>query len=743
MLLFPLLKIVTWDRAHLYESFYKFENIDIAKATAFDSFPPRSQSENISAIYDNNQSTAWDGFANEHFSNYITIDFQKPENLRKIFMYFGVERPAVNFTVSAHQDGKWVEIDNLENYNKTYYDGYFHTNPSILTDGIRVKFEKSVGGLQKVVDFDAYTAKKQNLATAAFNTIFKQSRSFGAIFFYVIMILSITMISGAMVFQPFEKNFSDSEVPILKFAAGLLFTGLVGVLCFLLPKSLNARLILVLFYIVWIPACLKFGSFKNIINKNSVYLIALLFGVFLITWQFIYDGGASLNLSGQFDQYFENQNYYTTREMPLMYLSDQVVPYGTAKLLMYHEPVKSVAFVNQLGKNSIADRTQLFAFSVIPFLRLFGDNFFIYEAAGLAMMLFIIPACFLLTNLLFGKKSAYLSLFFVTVNYYLLYLMVLTQMKYISVIFLAMFMYFLIKFKRKTQKNSDLITAGIMGSIALLIHNYSIIYIIAGLFYLLPNPTTWRKEKKIIINGFLLPLVIFVIWFVTAKIFSNAWLVNDVTMGAKQLTLMGQVRYALNSRYLNFLEFFVLNPTPGMIWARPSYGYFKMTYVGMTTVALFLPILYGFYREFRKRKAEIVWFFLAVVALDFIFNGVYTLFGIQLYLVGCLPLLFAFASSAILKLNKKSQIHLIIFAVLEWIYVSYFYYHSDITDVLNSNITKFPNQGRWLIAFFVLVIIALFHVILLKVFKYPETDVAIAPKHFKKISSKGSNEDAS
>ncbi|MEI7792464.1 MAG: glycosyltransferase family 39 protein [Candidatus Berkelbacteria bacterium] len=382
---------------------------------------------------------------------------------------------------------------------------------------------------------------------------------------------------------------------------------------------------------------------------------------------------------------------------------------------MYHDKVGSPAFADQLGLNSIADRTQLFPFSVIPFLKLFGDSFFVYEMVGLSMMIFLIPALFLLARLLFkSKKVAYLSVLFFSLNYYLFYLSILTQMKYISLLFLIMFIYYLIKYRTKSNSQFDLILAGLMGGAAVLFHNYAIIYIIAGLFYLSPNPLNWFKDRIQIFKGILLPVVIFIVWLVGAKIFSNAWLINDVTVGAKQSGLWGQISSGVESRYLNVMALFNLGPT--FNYLNSSIGFFKLSIIGFSTISLFFPIIFGVIRRYFIFKAEIISFIIVVFVLDVLFNGIYTFYGIHLYLIGCLPFLFPFAAAWVCKAKKAVRNSIILLAIVEFAYVSLIYYPLDITAGIRSSISNSPIAGWFLLMAFLAVFIILVVYLLLNIF---------------------------
>jgi len=155
----------------------------------------------------------------------------------------------------------------------------------------RITFTKSKIGIQSVIDVEAYSAEKTSFALSAYNLVFCHDRSFFAYFFYIILIALIIFLTGALVTKPLEKRISAEEIPVVRFAAGIVATGLFGLLFYLLPASIDLRSFVIIFYLVWIPLCLKFGSFRNMGLKNPVYVATAIFAIFLIMWTFYFDGG--------------------------------------------------------------------------------------------------------------------------------------------------------------------------------------------------------------------------------------------------------------------------------------------------------------------------------------------------------------------------------------------------------------------------------------------------------------------
>lgn len=335
-----------------------------------------------------------------------------------------------------------------------------------------------------------------------------------------------------------------------------------------------------------------------------------------------------------------------------------------------------------MGINIHTDRTPLFSLVSIVFLNLFGDRFFIFEILSLVFILPVVLASYLLLKKLFNKNVAWISLLFLLANHFLLFVAHFSQIKILSITFIEMFYLYLISFQRE-RKARYLWMISITGSVAILVHPFAIIYIFAGIPYLIFNLTGGIAKLKAFLIAFSLPLIMTLLWISISFLNNEAALISSHIDGSiNETTKTNIVTSGVGDRIYNFLGLFLTNPKPG---AGRSYGFARLTLIGAITIVLFPLTVLGIIRKRKSLKREIIYLLAGVVLLSLITNGYYVGLGIHWYLVGLIPILIGFGVAVLEKCSKFLQSCVLAFVIGESVYVTWYSYHFDATDKIVEN----------------------------------------------------------
>ena len=451
------------------------------------------------------------------------------------------------------------------------------------------------------------------------------------------------------------------------------------------------------------------GDILTKIKLNSLpVMITLCFSLFMLTYLLIFNGGLKSN-----ELYYLNDVYYDGKPTydihPGKYFSDQMVPYGSAKILIYKLEKGSGEYTNLVGDNLLSLRPQLFTYFTIPFLKVFGDKFQVFEILGLILVIFLPASVYLLADTMIkDRRATGLAVYFAFISPYIVYMFHITQVKIICTILITIYFCFLYMYKTD-KKKIYLIAASLLASVSILVHNFTFIYIVAGVFYLTPNLFALFKRKNIAdILIITVPFAVFAVWLAYSYFDAKASLVTGIAETKKSLANLEYFRQKFGTRfetlspylirYLNFIGFFIADPAP-MI-AYHSESFFRATIYSLSSFVLFPFLIWSLIRYIRQYFA--IGLYLLILLLFTIYSeGNYSYaFGLHLYMVAAIPLLIVLATKIIYKLPQRIILIVCTLAIAESFYIN-FVSQKDLSD-LSLYQAQFPFLSLLLFLFFVL-----------------------------------------
>jgi len=691
LIIFPLSQLILGGKEHINEALYNYNEIGSEKATVssqggkeFDS--PEVNDDRLFLLPKKKSAPI--------MANAFTVSFGKEEEINRLFVRINSGK-VNNFNIYISRNGSWEKVESVYNNDKSFYTGYY---TGLKTDKVRITLASPIESNNQLLDVLSYQkTDTNNIFEKGFNLIFKQQRSLLSYFFYSLLFFILIFLTGQVAYRPFGKFFHLEENILFSFAVGFIALGLIGLVLSLLPIRLGTQTLAIIAFMILVVIALRrldFQKLQDTLLKNKkIFLAVFLFFIFICSWSFVFDQIPN-KITSQYDLvYGNNQKYFS--EVGYNYASDSIFPYVAFKGIRYGldnlqgEWSKSTIDVNFMG------RPQLASYAAFPFLVAFGDTFFAYQAFIIGSLAFLVLACFYLVKELFNPKTAYLTIGILMLNYYFFYIYQLTAIKLIASFFVFLLFYCLARFK-KTGATKYLIIGSVFGAVAFLVHNFTISYAIAGIFFLSPNPLRWLKERRTIILGTGLIFLVFAGWFIVGKFTGGDKLLEQVATGGftgnklmNSQNLGSPFVQNLKARYLNIKGLFITNPFPEYWPGRGIYGFYKVTLVGALTVFFGPFIALGMW-AFRKRgyMPILVSLLLVPFLISLLSHSFPGLFGIHLYLIPSIPIFIAFGA-LFLNTYRRIKLPALILVFTEWLYVGFIYYPLELTDKL----THYPAKS--------------------------------------------------
>lgn len=733
---FYLLNFILKDPYHNRESKYSYISVTPSKITS--TALPLTKEEtklNISNIVtinnnpqnisDQDKKTIWTGRISGGQPAVITAYFPRNNKINKIFINFGYGRSAIDFTLEKYENGTLKKISDIKGNALGTFTVYDDSNKA--TDRIKLTISNAFNLSPQISDIIFYSARENDKLTAAFNNIFVWPRNYLTYYLYFFLILLLVMLSGSLVFRPFDKYFTKEEAPVFAFISGLIFIAISGFILVLFPFNNIVRIVTILAAILWLTLCFIYGNSSIYFTRKKLIIIPLLFSVFLINYLYLHDKEPFKYTSTQYDTYYD---FAKTTDMSYgNFPTDFSVPYSSAKILLYDIPSNSNSYKFMLRGNRLWDRTLLFALTTIPFLVIFGDRYLLFELLSIVYIIPFAYSIFLLGKILYNGKVAATSVILLLFNHFLLFVFMYSQVKYISIIYLSLFYYFLIKYK-KQSKTTFLYLSGLMIALAMLIHFYSVIFFLPAIFYLFPNPLNYLRDKVKILRFIFIPSLVIAVFVLTNTLDNDANVLKAVIFGAtnsktafytvgknKNMTNFTEVIGSnIKGRWLNIVGLFQDNPAPEVL-SRPG-GIYRLTIMASVLMVFSPFVLFGLFTEFKNKKREILLLIIAVFILAVLTNGFYTFFGLHWYLLGFIPLLVYFGAKILYDSPIFLQLFIIITALFEWYYVTFLIFVGDVTMPLKELLELSPRKTGFYIISLVLPVLTIWVILLIDIFNY-------------------------
>lgn len=626
------------------------------------------------ALTDWSLDTFWLGQIIAGVKNTVSVRLYKPTDVGKISIGYGVGRAPLDYCLIGYYGSKEV-LNICPKNNHSEWLTYYPPKEIVLTK-IDLIFNKtsSDDGLQQISEMSLFERLSSNFVIRYFDNFFRHERSLPSFIYYVALISLIVVLTGSVALNVISQYIPLEERMVWVFACGTVLLGFIASISIMIPSIKDGRTFILLCISILIGYSIVFKTYRSIKVDVRLLFLVFFYMAFLIGY-FYFFNKQQLNRIENYDHLFNDTSYYS---IPYgSYEQDFETPYGEAKVLLYGIPGNTNNYRALMGINRHTDRTPLFSLVSISFLGLFGDRFFIFEILSLVFMVPVILSTYLLLKKLFNKSVAWVSLLIILANHFLLFVAHFSQVKILSTTFIGMFYLYLIFFQRERRPHY-LWMISVMGSLAVLVHPFAIIYILAGIPYLTLSLHRHVTKIKVLLMAFFLPLAIILLWMSLSFSNNRAALIGSHFSGSiNETSTANTVNSGVMDRFYNFLGLFLTNPKP---FAGRSFSFPRLTLIGAVTIVMFPLILIGLITKWKLRKREISYLLVGVVLLSLITNGYYVALGIHWYLVGLIPILIGFGVSVLNKFSKYLQGFIMAFVILESAYVSFYTYHFDVMD---------------------------------------------------------------
>lgn len=545
-----------------------------------------------------------------------------------------------------------------------------------------------------------YSATSKNFIDTLFDFIFIWPRSIFSYFFYPLIFFFIFITPGLLIWHYLKKRYPVHFafrilISLLAFYLVLLITSLFFPTYVLKIIVGSAVLISLLSFF------LKRHIFLRLFNQNKTILVIYITSLFFIT-------------SIMYIKDFPNREQ-TIKINDFYYTADHhiVVPFGTYEtdfIIPFQSAINYMkggsALYEKIGTiYNITDRTPLISLLLIPFLKLFGTNMFIYQMFTVTTgNLFIIAFYYVARNYVDNVKSAAIALV-LSFSHFFVFVTLYWPQKTIALFFIFSSLYYLVKHK------PDRLLAGIHMLIAFLLHMFVVVYYIPFSFFVLTKEYSVSHSLKKAIKPFLIyliPTIIgFAIWtffsfsigqnqgiiwhIITERSWSKSAESIDKSSGIAPLTLSKITldKQFWQDKFFNFTDLFVYRNHIN----RPTriFNFYKSTIPGalglIATLSFLLATIKLVFFDRKSLKKYLVnsfYFIVFPTFLTIMLHGFYIRTGVISYLLGIMPLLLLFVS----KLFKTKY-----FVIMSLLFIGenlYLYFIQD--NLVNTRLSLFTQS---------------------------------------------------
>lgn len=226
--------------------------------------------------------------------------------------------------------------------------------------------------------------------------------------------------------------------------------------------------------------------------------------------------------------------------------------------------------------------------------------------------------------------------------------------------------------------------------LALLVHPYSLIYLLTGALYLISKANTIRAAASNLVV-FLPSILVFIVWLTIGLATNKAMLLTIQLAGSVSSDTKPYMQADLNkitpsstnsmisegvlNRFYNLGGLFISNPKPG---PGRSFSFPRLTLIAALGTSLFIFIIFGLYKNWYLIEKEVLYLIIGLIGINFMANGYYIGLGSHWYLIALIPMLIGFGVDWLSGISKLLSLTLFVATVCESIYVSYWIYKFDI-----------------------------------------------------------------
>jgi len=637
---------------------------------------------NVDSIIDGNISSELDLMISQDTVETLELNCNEYCDLGSVEVLFS-GRPVRKLTVEylKESNSEWTKLSEIDNNDKSTIKIGTPNDKGVSTRKIRITlFEPSAtDNIITLGEVRVFSPMNTSGADKVLKNIFGVERQPLSYVFYLILIISFTLLIG---FGLSRKKATEISALTLSIAAmkGIGAIAILGLIqIFILPRiPLNTVFVL----LVTFSIIRLFGTELSV-KRSAIYLGIFSIIILVNTGIFFYFKDQYENKVTQIsDAAYDFSPYYPTPYGA--YQTDFLLPYGVAKVWKYNIPQFGSQAMSMMSGYKLSDRTPLLALYTIPFLNLFGDRMFIFEMISIFLMPLFLFSSWLLLREIFGVKIAYLATIFLVFNHWLLFAIHFGQVRLLTLFFIELFLYFLIRLCKSESNNLTIITS-ITATMAFISHPFSIIYIFSGAIFQM----AWLlKEKKRTIFSTLaktygLPLLFFVLWTLWARsqlgnsllissLTSATWQKTNSTMTSSITPKFDQFNLLIKSKVDNLLGIFLTDPRKDVV---RSYGFLRTTLppaIGLTMIPFVL--FATMFQKIKFKKYILVYSTCVIFFSVFVFLGFYAILGLNWYHLGLIPLFLGIGVSLMFRLPTFFWWLVLSIHVFEYYYVSWIFF---------------------------------------------------------------------
>jgi len=634
--------------------------------------------------------------------NQSLIAFRLKSPHRVSTFRLGFSLPANAFELYGYKDGDWRLLASKANNRESSVEIKIEDGKVVLTDRYVVLFKQSMFNDGNIGIFNIKLLgdnNNQGFVEKIIGRVFTLPRSIFGYITYLITIAFFVFITGFGIFALLKKRIETVQDLAVALTLGILTVSVYGLIEVVVPFRTITNVIFLLFTILATALAIQRGNYESKVIP-LILLVFTIYGVILITYSFA-KTSSSTDIASVLDSKFDfSPNYIIPYAN---YEADYLIPYGTSKIFMYHiTDEKQISDLIAIYKPS--DRGPLFSLFSIPFLKLMGDRFFVFEVVSIFISLPMLVGVWLLFEVLFSKAVANMGTLFLMVNPWLEFAYAFAQLRLLTLFFLALYFYFVFKLTLKEETKGSLVLAALAGSMAFLSHPFSFIYLLSVSIFILMRGLIKRKKMTsvlgLLIKINLIPVILFIAWMgwgmlesgrriFIQSVETTTWLKFGENVQSGGNSSVGSSKWwteALSSKTANLLGMFLEDPEPTM---RRTWGFLRTTFPSAISWTLVPLILVGAVL-LKKRAIPILSIvFLTSFITGFIYLGYYPIIGINWYLVGLVPLMMGIALYGISHLPRFLKLVIFLVAIFESLFINWQYFSFD----AGSHISELANKG--------------------------------------------------
>lgn len=659
---------------------------------------PLEMGSSPESLTDGDSRTWWYGKVSDGIPNWIELEWDSEREIDSVSLNFGAGgRIAVDYNIQILINKEWKdaltvtgnEIDSVSNSLRANQVGSKTKKIRVLL----LRTKNTGDNLQKVNEVVVTERRSIDFIQGVASHLIAPLGVFAKRYVMAGFFFLILLIPGYVIAKGMRTTLGLDELFVVSF--GLTFISIFILTVILLFSGLG------LDYLPYLSLFLGIFFLYRFLSKK-MYLEIFQAHRFLTTVILV-----SIFFSVSYETLIIQLGY--------AFQADYLIPFGAAKIYLKDIDPDSAQASFYLWFWHIADRTPLPGILSAWFMKNFGDGTSIYHILNIVIVSIFFPALYLFLRTLVAHRAAILTVSLILLSPYCIYYFSFHPHRWLTIYFLLLYFYFLVKAVRGGDIERQYLYAGLFGGMSYMAHPMAVIYIACGMIYILlaRRAQCFDKLKYLLASiG-----VFFLTWMVWVKVLYGgrpslifldpfslegpAELYHGNPREILRIFFSTPLLEVLKIRGWNLLNAFVFDAKNGPI-GPTNLLFYICTVTGGVSLTLAPLVLIGWFKSWRSLKREMVSFvFVPSLILILVIPGWYlTDMGIHFQPIIPLMVCFAVYGGLAIGLNPRVLSLIFVFYLIEHFYVLW-YLRYDLVSIFSPDLSG-SNYTMILTAVFIL-----------------------------------------